>query len=164
MVLRAEANGTATPAARPTRTTATAPPTSRPLWLARAAVWAMVLLGVWVQVFVWGAPKPHGNGGALLPQFRHIFGLGYAAVLLALELLLCAACRNWRVSGWVIVVAACVDLAFWAAHLAGRNFPVGAAASLTAAAGAVLLAAAMLNGRVQLTATRHADNRNDREA
>ncbi|HUC37344.1 MAG TPA: hypothetical protein VMR97_09495 [Acidimicrobiales bacterium] len=109
----------------------------------------MVLLAVAVQVLVWGAPKTHGSGGAALPQLRHLFGIGYALILLAAEMAFCASQRLAGGAAWVLVTCACVDAAFWLAHLGGLHFPTGAAAALTAGAGSVVLAAGVLVGRFQ---------------
>lgn len=112
-------------------------------------LWAMVVVAVAVQVLVWGAPRSHGAGGALLPGLRHLFGLGYALILLAAELSYCSVFRLRNAAVWVLVAGACVDLAFWGARLGGLTFATGAAAALTAGAGAVALAAVVVGGRFQ---------------
>jgi len=114
------------------------------IWLA-----AMVVLAVAVQILVWGAPKLHGNGGSVLPQLRHLFGIGYALILLGAVLAYCASFRLRSAAIWVLVTGAFVDVAFWVAHLAGLRFPTGAAAALTAAASTVVLAGGVLLGRFQ---------------
>jgi len=115
--------------------------------LSRMWLWAMLLVAVAVQGIVWGAPKSHGTGGAPLPHLRHFFGVGYALILLGAELAFCVAYRLPMAAVWVLVAGACVDLAFWGAHLGGLAFPTGDSAALTAGAGAVVLAAGVLAGR-----------------
>lgn len=100
-----------------------------------------------MQAFVWGVVRPTGDGGALLPGLRGLFGLGYAALLVAAELGVCAWFRMARAAVWVLVGAALVDLVFVSADLAGLHFRSGAAAALTAGFGALVLAAGVLSGR-----------------
>lgn len=120
------------------------------LWLA-----SMMGLAVAVQVLVWGIPKIHADGGAVLPGLRGWFGVAYAVILFALELLFGVAYRIPRAAAWVVIAGATVDVVFWIAHLAGRDFPTGAAASLTAAFGAVALGAGVLVGRLRPSPSDH---------
>lgn len=106
-----------------------------------AAVVGLMAFSVSTQVFVWGAAPSSGSAGALLPGLRPDFGTVYAAVLLVVELALCLLWRLGEVAVWVLGAGALVDLVFWVAHLAGLHFPVGAAASMTAAFGSVALGA-----------------------
>jgi hypothetical protein len=112
----------------------------------RPVIVGLLVLSVTVQVFVWGTTS--GGGGALLPGLRPVFGVAYAAVVLAVELGYCAyhGLRDAAVA--VVVTAAVVDLLFWAARLGGLHFPTGAAAALTAGFGAVALGAGVLSGRL----------------
>ena len=123
--------------------------------VARLWLCAMVAVAVAVQVLVWGAPKPHSNGGAVLPQLRHLFSTGYAVILLAAELAFCAVYRLAPAAVWVVVTGACVDAAFWFAHLGGLHFPNGAAAALTPGAAAVVLAVGVLVGQFQPSSSPH---------
>lgn len=117
----------------------------------RLAAWiwlgAMIAVALAVQVLVWGVPKLHSPGGALLPQLRHLCSTGYAIVLMAAELAFCAAFRLAAAAAAVVVTGAGVDLAFWAAHLGGLHFPLGAAAALTSGAPVVVLGAGFLTGQ-----------------
>jgi len=126
------------------------------LWLA-----AMLVVALGVQVLVWGAPKPHGSGGALVPQLRHLFSTGYAIILMAAELAFCAAYRLQRAAVWVVVTGACVDLAFWGAHLSGLHFPIGAAAALTPGAAVVVLTAGVLAGQFEPAQSRRRGHNRD---
>lgn len=141
-------------AAAASRTAATASIVTRHRLAARTWLAAMVVVAVSVQGLVWGAPRLHGNGGSALPQLRHLFGIGYALILLGAVLAYCALFRLPGAAVWVLVTGACVDVAFWAAHLAGLRFPTGAAAALTAGAATVILAAGVLLGRFQPAQTR----------
>lgn len=114
----------------------------------RRTVVALMLLAVSVQLLVWGRAPATGDGGAMLPGLRPVFGVAYAAVLLALELAFCA--YHGLRDGVVVVLlsAAGVDIVFWSARLGGLDFPTGAAAALTAGFGAVALGAGVLTGRI----------------
>ncbi|MHB8440145.1 MAG: hypothetical protein ACYDD4_13455 [Acidimicrobiales bacterium] len=94
-----------------------------------------------VQVFVWGSARP--GGGALLVSWRAVFGIAYGSIALVVIVLACATKKAWRALRFVIVAAACVDALLWLARVAGSTLPVGAAASATAAAGAVAMVAAI---------------------
>jgi hypothetical protein len=111
------------------------------LWLG-----AMTMVAVGVPVLVWGTHPARGPGGALAPALRPWAGLAYAAGLVGAEVLFCVVYRLRRGVAWVLGACAAVDLVFWAAHTAGRQFPSGAAAAVTAGVGAVTLAAGTLGG------------------
>lgn len=104
---------------------------------------AVLVFAVAVQVLVWGTAPSNGSGGALLPGLRGAFGTPYGAALVAAEVAFCLWFRLTRAAVSVLVTAAIVDIVFWAAHLAGARFAVGAAASMTAAFGVVALAASL---------------------
>jgi hypothetical protein len=104
------------------------------------AVLVVLVVAVAAQLLVWGRAPAHSSGGALLPGLRDVFGTAYAAVLLALELVLCLLARRRDAAVSVLVVAALVDIVFWAAHAAGVQFALPGAASMTAAFGAVAMA------------------------
>lgn len=112
----------------------------------RAVVLALIGLAVFVQVFVWGTAPAQGGGGSLLPQLRWLCGVGYAAVLMAAELALCAWFRLAQAATAVVVTGAAVAVVFWAFHAAGVHFATGAAAALTSAFAAVVLGAGLLTG------------------
>jgi len=105
-------------------------------------------LVVLVQIFVWGSAPARGDGGALLPGLRAVFGIPYGIVLVTGELLLCAyyGLRDGAVV--VLVAAAVVDVFFWLAAAGGLHVRTGAAAALTAGFSAIALGAALLSGRV----------------
>ena|GEM_PF-5449871 len=127
-----------------------------PLWLT-----TMVLVALAVQVLVWGTAAPRG-GGSLLPFLRPMAGVGYAAGMLAAAVLYCLVYHLARGVAWVLTAAATVDLVVWCGRLAGAGPPVGAAASLTAAAGIVALAAGVLSGRLDTRAHPRREDRSGR--
>lgn len=114
----------------------------------------MMTLAALVQALVWGTAPATGTGGAVLPALRPVFGLAYAAVLIALELAFCAYQRLPQGAVAVLVSAAGIDVVFWAARLGGMQFPTGAAAALTSGFGAVILGAGVLSGRLDAAARR----------
>jgi hypothetical protein len=117
-------------------------PILRPRSVSIAAL-AMLVLAVAVQVLVWGRAPAHSSSGALLPGLRSVFGTVYAAVLIALELVLCLLARRRGAATAVLVAAAAVDAVFWVAYAAGARFAIPGAASMTAAFGAVGMAAGL---------------------
>jgi hypothetical protein len=114
---------------------------------------ASTLLGlaVVVQAAVWGSAPASGSGGSLLPGLRAEFGIAYGVILLAAEVGVCLLYRVRNGVATVLVSAAAVDVVFWLAHLVGTHFRTGAAAALTAAFGALVLAAGLLSGRLVAT-------------
>jgi|GEM_PF-2914664 len=117
----------------------------------RRAATALLVVAVAVQVLVWGRSPVSGGGGALLPALRPVAGVPYAVVVVVLELLLCAWLGLRQGAVLVLVTAAAVDVGFWAFRLGGLHVPSGAAASITAAFGALALAAGLLSGRLGST-------------
>ena len=108
--------------------------------LVSVVVVVVVVVAAAVQVFVWGRAPAQSGGGALLPGLRGVFGTAYAAILMAVELALCLLARRRDAAASVLVIAAAVDIVFWAAHAAGARFAMPGAASMTAAFGAVAMA------------------------
>lgn len=129
--------------ADPRRAARDSPSGVEPRRSASPVVVAILVLALAVQVFVWGRAPVSGTGGSLLPGLRWAFGTPYAAALLALELGFCLWLRRRAAAEVVVVTAAVADLVFWIAHLAGARFALAGAASMTAAFGAVALAAAL---------------------
>lgn len=112
-----------------------------------AVVLGVLALAVVVQVLVWGSAPASGSGGSLLPGLRPAFGTAYAAVLVAAEVALCLWFRLTDAAVTVLVTGAAVDAVLWLAHVAGARFALGAGASMTAAFGAVALAASLWRWR-----------------
>ena len=117
--------------------------------LERAVVASMAALAVFVQLAVWGATKIR-SGGALLESWQPYFGWPYG---LAFALAQIGVCRwlaidrgsVWLVRTWAIGGALAV-VASWAS---GRGAPpADAAAALVSGLGAIVLAAALYDGRL----------------
>ncbi|HUY64621.1 MAG TPA: hypothetical protein VMV14_08915 [Acidimicrobiales bacterium] len=112
----------------------------------RAVALGLMAFAVVVQVAVWGAARTQ-RGGALWPGLRPVFGVAYGVVLLGVVLLFCARYHLAVAAVWVVVAAAALDGLFWAVRVAGVTYPFGAASSLTAGVGAVVLGAGVLSGK-----------------
>jgi hypothetical protein len=102
----------------------------------------MCVLGIFVQLFVYGATKIRSNGAlldGLIPYFGTPYGLGF----LFLQLLYCYYCRRYR-GFWFIGVVCLLSAALsLSTHLlgTGRPFQLGEWLALTAGISAVALCA-----------------------
>ncbi|MGZ4335581.1 MAG: hypothetical protein ACXVRJ_15090, partial [Gaiellaceae bacterium] len=115
--------------------------------LARLVVVGMATLAVFVQLAVWGATKIRSNG-ALLESWQPYFGWPYDLALAGAQL---TVCRALRIRGGVVWIAAA-----WASGIAfallgwglGHRPAFDASVALASGLGALVLAAALYDGRL----------------